>query len=306
MKYFLCIGLQKAGTTWLASALSSQNGIGVIRCKEAHYFDRDTIYPSTNRFSEARVLKRYIRLKYLFEACRVCAKQLIKLNIDSFLWYVKYYFSDVSDTWYLSMFPTNVKIAGDCTPSYCLLDIKDINHHKNLLNSPKIILCLRNPIDRAWSHYKFDHPLRAKIASRFPHLYRNHFTRFIHSEKQRARNDIKSILHRYTEAYRGSILVVFYEAISRNPKRLLREVVEYLNDGIEELNESQLYKVYNRGKSIRIPTTYYNYLRNMYQEDITWLGNTVGSYARIWQQELDPNHERIDQSSTDIQNTVML
>ena len=36
---FICIGAQKAGTTWLHAALSNYKDIGLPHIKELHYFD---------------------------------------------------------------------------------------------------------------------------------------------------------------------------------------------------------------------------------------------------------------------------
>jgi hypothetical protein len=56
-------------------------------------------------------------------------------------------------SWYKNQFVTNKKIIIDTTPDYfywnCAKRIKDVLPNSNL------IVCLRNPIDRAYSHWKF-------------------------------------------------------------------------------------------------------------------------------------------------------
>jgi hypothetical protein len=41
---FLCIGAQKCGTTWLATAVSQHPEVGTGRKKELHFFDQREAY----------------------------------------------------------------------------------------------------------------------------------------------------------------------------------------------------------------------------------------------------------------------
>ncbi|RYJ02932.1 MAG: sulfotransferase, partial [Actinomycetales bacterium] len=41
---FLCIGAQKCGTTWLASAVAQHPEVGTGRKKELHFFDQRAAY----------------------------------------------------------------------------------------------------------------------------------------------------------------------------------------------------------------------------------------------------------------------
>ena len=53
---FLCIGAQKAGTTWLADNLKGHEDLLIAKRKEVHYFDvLDGQSPSTFRRAQRRV-----------------------------------------------------------------------------------------------------------------------------------------------------------------------------------------------------------------------------------------------------------
>lgn len=49
----------------------------------------------------------------------------------------------------------NEKAIGDISPEYLYYFNKSIKNIKNILGDPKIIIILRNPIDRAFSHYLY-------------------------------------------------------------------------------------------------------------------------------------------------------
>lgn len=59
---FICIGMQKAGTTWLAANLSKHPAVWVPPIKEIHYFDEVHVDPGWHirrRNAAANNLKRF-------------------------------------------------------------------------------------------------------------------------------------------------------------------------------------------------------------------------------------------------------
>ena len=56
-RYFVCIGAQKAGTTWLARVLSEHDDVFVTPVKEIHYFDH--IAGLTSHLSARKRRSRY-------------------------------------------------------------------------------------------------------------------------------------------------------------------------------------------------------------------------------------------------------
>lgn len=117
--HFIIIGAQKAGTTALHNMLKNVPGVVSTQKREAHFFDWINPNKQYTSYEKCQLHQRYARM----------------LN-----------FKKGQD-------PSNVK-SFEKTPSYVAHPkiaklIPTILPHK-----PKIILVLRNPIARAYSHYK--------------------------------------------------------------------------------------------------------------------------------------------------------
>jgi Sulfotransferase family len=152
---FICIGAQKAGTTWLYFNLNLQTGFSMLPIKEFHYFDRSETYPSMNTLSVTRACERLRSPAF----CKLTAKRILRAlaraNLRRACWWAKYSFSDYSDSWYRSLFAAERGITGDITPSYSILNEEDVRRMHATAPHAKIIFLIRNPIDRAWSMFRF-------------------------------------------------------------------------------------------------------------------------------------------------------
>ncbi|MFB6271692.1 MAG: hypothetical protein ABEL51_02235 [Salinibacter sp.] len=70
----------------------------------------------------------------------------------AFQWYIRYYLGFYDDDWYLSLFDlpgAEEKLTGEITPSYTLLKTDDVRRIHTVTPNTKILLFLRNPIERA-------------------------------------------------------------------------------------------------------------------------------------------------------------
>jgi len=123
---FLCIGAQKAGTTWLFNRLNELPEFTLLPVKEVHYFDRNPRYYSPNTLSITNLSERIMDTKWKEEAIT----KLNSFSEESFehSWYQKWYFSDYNDDWYISLFDNLKGIRGEITPAYSILDKSDVGN----------------------------------------------------------------------------------------------------------------------------------------------------------------------------------
>ena len=173
---FLCIGAQRAGTTWLYDLLASHPEVYVpARRKEVHFFD----------------------------------------------WYYNRGLS-----WYTRFFPSEREAnrywaVGEVTPDY-LYDPGCPKRISEILPSVKLIVILRNPVDRAYSHYGL--LLRdGEITGSFEELARS-------DSYVIERGYYSRYLSRYLNHFeREQILVLIFERALRDIENVKQRLSSYLN-----------------------------------------------------------------------------
>lgn len=150
---FLCIGAQKAGTSWLYAQLRQHPDIWLPPIKELHYFDH--LYCEANRSWTTWHIQQAAKslIQDHFEQCEVA-------NFA----YIRYLAAMAckplfTEQWYRQAFnrpAAKNKMAGDITPEYCAIGDEGIAYVKRLLGNIKIIWIIRDPIERALSQIRMN------------------------------------------------------------------------------------------------------------------------------------------------------
>jgi sulfotransferase family protein len=136
--HFICIGAQRAGTTWLYTALERHPAFWLPPIKELHYFDDPLLQNRRRRLGFLRM--------------RLIAGLWIRRPLSP--WDLRYFLGRPSDAWYSRLFePAHRRglLSGDFTPSYATLDEKAFARMRSINPSVKIIFIMRDPIMRSWS-----------------------------------------------------------------------------------------------------------------------------------------------------------
>ncbi|WP_431130356.1 hypothetical protein, partial [Flagellimonas flava] len=81
-------------------------------------------------------------------AARSSGSSLVKGNMKLVAFSFKWFFSDYSDEWYKSIFAPFKGLKGEITPSYSMLSKEDISRMYAMAPTAKLVLMLRDPIDR--------------------------------------------------------------------------------------------------------------------------------------------------------------
>jgi len=145
---FLCIGAEKAGTTWLYDniRLHPEVWLPPPPFKELHYFDdkvphKDLLH--LGRFDHGGIIRRY---SPLFKGPN--------WKTARWLWRFNHHHND-SMHWYRSLFPDSGIFSGDITPTYSTLDDRGVEYARQVVgNKCRILLILRDPVSRSWSAVK--------------------------------------------------------------------------------------------------------------------------------------------------------
>ena len=290
---FIGIGAQKSGTSWLYKQFEKSNQIDITPIKELHYFDRSQRYPSPNFLGVTKLFFRILNPKWTFRALSTTLRD--NKNSD---WYKKWFFSNYSDEWYLSLFENFKKCKGEITPAYAILVERDIKRMSKLLGAnTKIIFLVRHPVERSWSSYKYKYGVKIFNESNL-----NHIKTYLRTHEQLSRSNYLDTINLYKK-YFDTVFVGFFDAILENPKQLLNDIFEYLELNTEEINNfSGLNERVNTSKKLDIPKEIESILNQLYEKQIEHLGLTYGEYFNNW----DNQEESIAEKSCAWKSSIII
>jgi hypothetical protein len=143
---FTCIGLHKSGTGWLFEQLRMHPDFWMPPIKEIRYLDREE-----PPIEEAKSLLERVQSgkKMPPRLGPIDARDVQFLEVFSSLTPGK-----INLDLYGSMFRfKGALLSGDVTPSYCIVTDETIAQVFNAFPRLKVMLLLRDPVSRAWSHF---------------------------------------------------------------------------------------------------------------------------------------------------------
>lgn len=146
--FFLGVGAQKAGTTWLSFYLRDHPEVYFSPIKEMHFWGnrtRDDNWPqSMFRKKLASRESEMLENPDLPRKGAIALRERVRMGTD-IGGYRRFFRRRV----------TNEQVFGEITPAYCSLDRDELALIKKEYPSAKIIFLLRNPADRLWSQLRF-------------------------------------------------------------------------------------------------------------------------------------------------------
>lgn len=283
---FLGIGVQKSASSWLWSRLKQHPEIWLPPRKELHYFDRATSYLSPSYLASDSLFSRLLgrsehdvifRTKFIGE----CRSAIRGMNWRGLKWLLRYYLGGRDERWYQSLFHDGVgKVKGEITPSYSMLNLEDVKRIKNLFPDLKVILILRNPIDRAWSQVRF-----MSKRQRFLGVHNNkEIIEFIDSQMQSLRGDYPKMLETWLSCFESrQVYIGYYDTLLEDPSRFLSGIFKFL--GVDETLSDRIVEKsarVNVSPNLEIPKEVELHLANKYLGDLKWLSSKLGGPTTKW------------------------
>ena len=293
---FLCIGAPRSGTTWLHMNLKEHPRIWMPPVKELHYFD-DKEELDSLPLTEA-LGSRYKRYRKRWKRVSNCIKMRKKsdpLDAETLRWCFRYLLGFCNDSWYASLFEASKgKAAGEITPAYGHLKAESVAHIHKLMPEAKIIFLMRNPMQRAWSHFlkqvrNDKRPLESVSDAEFI----DHFD----SDHSRIKGSYSRILKTWMSHYpKEQLFTAFFEEISICPEELLLRLFDFL--GVEAssnyISSEKSAKKYNASSdsgilpdNLAIPDSFGVHLARIYCDEIEYLNDNFGGYASNWIEDVN-------------------
>ncbi len=184
---FLCIGVQKAGTTSLFHILKQHSQIFLPEQKELHFFDSDNFLRGLSFYAE----------------------NFSQLN--------------------------NGQICGEITPNYIYEKNCANRIFSSLGGEIKLIIMLRNPADRAFSHYKMrvgrgfeTHSFQEAIKQEIIELKKNSYS-LRHKYLDRGFYDVQ--IEKYLRYFdiKNMFFLIFEDDFLKNREGTMKNLFEFLN-----------------------------------------------------------------------------
>jgi hypothetical protein len=211
---FICLGTQRAGTTWLYRALAATPGYWMPPFKELNAFGPGG--PRQNLGQ--KLLQFHARLEQEL-ASEAPDRALLRWFADLCL------AREMDLAWYRRLFaPAGTDCTGDISPIYYVLPPRRLAYIAATLPETKVIVVLREPLERALSQRRFmiekglwaaditdDEVLvrlRDKLGSRW--------------------SDHAAAVKRIESAFPGRVGVFFYDELQQDPAGFLDRVTAFL------------------------------------------------------------------------------
>ncbi|MEB3359466.1 MAG: sulfotransferase domain-containing protein [Synechococcales bacterium] len=283
--HFICIGAQRAGTTWLYETLSRHPEIFLPPIKELHYFDSiDPDAPIGYRFHERGYRLRRKAKTFARSLTTILTGRAHHPGILLDFWR-HYFLGDGSIDWYQRLFQTAAragKVTGEITPAYALLSPPYIARLQQLNPQLKLIYILRNPIDRAFSQATKDLIRRKGVKAH--QVSEAELIAFLKSEVCYGRSDYLTTLKKFRQHVDGDrLMVCFFDDIQANPQRLINQVCQFI--GVSPLHpQTRLDTQVNSSSHLmgKMPEAIATTLVNQYAPLLRELAAEIGGPTQHW------------------------
>ncbi len=285
---FIGIGVQRSASSWLYTQLRQHPGVWLPPVKELHYFDRNPAYPSPSRLS-VDSLQRAIRGDAAQERAW---RREFRLNMQNCLerqkgkswrdlpWIWRYFMQFPKDEyWYRSLFKGGEgRCRGEISPAYSLLEESDVALVAELFPAVRILLFLRNPIDRSLSQYFLDKRNRSKRGLAEGMLAS------LNNEGVVRRSSYLPMLERWSRHFGPDRLFIgWYDDVLADPVGTLGAVTTFL--GLPPLRPTagtDLAERVNRAERHPVPEEIMQALAKFYHPQLSSLAERMGGHAVRW------------------------
>ena len=191
-------------------------------------------------------------------------------------WYTKYYLGREDDTWYASLFDEN-RVSGEITPSYVFMDEEKVAGLRARFPHLKIIIMLRDPVERTWSQLKMNlgkHNGRDMGAVSDEMIER----------RMREILDITPSYHRAISLWKAhfdDVFIGYQEDIVSRPMDFIKDVQLFL--GVEDKVQSDVHQKHNVGIRAEMPDQIREVLKEHFREENSALLESVSHhYIQDW------------------------
>jgi len=188
------------------------------------------------------------------------------------------------------------RVRGDISPRYCWLSRQSIRAIHRLMPDVRLILVMRNPVHRAWSHVLMEMAFVKK--RNLSDLSVGAFLRYLERARHVHSSDYGRIIDDWTGVFPAPALHVgLYDQLCNEPRAFLREVLTHIGaDADWEAPEGQIAHRYwttleaTRGQNraqLAMPPIIRWYLSMQWLDRVRDLNRRLDGRVEPWVQEIE-------------------
>jgi hypothetical protein len=264
-KLFLSVGAMKAGTTWLYRQLEEHPQIRFTPEKELHYFGlAEPLQSAAQKLSEPNRIKKAATYFADKDA------DFISAHVAELRWYARFASAGpLDDAWYQDLFadvPPQA-YAADFSNLYTLLGAQGWAAVRRNCSTLRVIYTLRDPIERIWSHYRFEFKYRGNERLRESNFdwFKNLMSRktfWVHAQY------LAAIQRMRAELGPQEFLLLYFEDFRTQPESMLHRVCDFL--GIERIQPEadRLTRKFNASPEMEMPEEWAEWTRTRLAQQV--------------------------------------
>lgn len=283
---FLIVGPQRTGTTWIYSNLCEHGDLLFSFPKELYFFNRVaelsqpvSLHRQVFNVSHALRSPSY-GLKELTKIAYFDQLRTFGLNAHDLRWYSRFFEHDVLRRTVdrvrgIDSPDSKEALIGEATASYATLPITMIEDIVLLNPEIKIILMVRDPVQRAWSHAKKDLVRDTHNRDGVEPSHED-FQQFFSSDYQLGCGRYSEMINSWNQCLpRGALFVGNYHDISSRPAYLVQNILDHLGvtSPLPDYVSERLGKPVNPTQGLAIPEELNDYLETLFADQKEWLRN---------------------------------
>src|SRR6266567_6071979 len=259
---FLCVGAQKAGTSWLYRQLEPHPDFWMPPVKELHYLDN---LNRTKRIHGPR-----------------CGDERDASFLDSMQNLRGRFYLDLDS--YGRLFQHKGEcLSGDISPAYSTLIDEIIERVVNHFPNLKVIFLARDPVERAWSQLSMG--VRLGMISRFDATDAEEVIRNLLNPGVLVRSHPSKIVARWKRYVRPeSFRVYFFDDLKQDPAELRRSILVFLG-GDPNKPSGKLKPDDNRDaarEKLRLTTKVRARIAQFFEHELKACAAELGGPAKRW------------------------
>lgn len=274
----LSAGVMKAGTTWLYAQLNQHPEIYFTPEKEIHYL--------AELYSDFSPLSRSYRYQRMMRYMNRVDPEVVplKLILAKIRWYSNFMMNVDPIRWYPKLFEqkNEERFCGDFSNLTAFITDEGWAHIKSMTSNLKVLLCLRDPRDRLWSHMKF-HAQQTGANIDFSKLSQSELRAHglqHHLWSNSVYSEIISNMRKNLDDEQLKIL--FFEEIHSDPEKTLREIEQFIGVSSHNYTDDSLKARVNVSDYQARPKDFDAIFEDVALKEIDELARIGVNFPEIW------------------------